>query len=98
MSTQAPKAKSKLTADQRAWLKKLGTVIDSSGDGADDQKAAPAKIAAPVRGTQPAGQKSLTGDRKELTEGIGVPGLGDIPNLAGKVAGPLKCTCMIQNN
>jgi peptidoglycan hydrolase-like protein with peptidoglycan-binding domain len=97
MSTDAPKTKSKLTADQKAWLKKLGTVINSS-DGADDQKAAPSKLAAPARGTQPAGQKSQTGDRKELTESLGVPGLGDIPDLAGKVAGPLKCTCMIQNN
>jgi peptidoglycan hydrolase-like protein with peptidoglycan-binding domain len=97
MSTEAAKGKSKLTADQKAWLKKLGTVISSS-DGADDEKAAPAKLAAPVRGTQPTDQKSLTGDRKELTESLGVPGLGDIPDLAGKVAGPLKCTCMIQNN
>jgi hypothetical protein len=101
MSTQAPKAtatKSNLTAAQRAWLKKLGAVVSSSGDGADDEKAAPTKLAAPVRGAQPAGKKNLTDDQKELTKGIGVPGLGDIPDLAGKVAGPLKCTCMIQNN
>src|ERR1043166_2104453 len=38
MSTQAPKAnvaKSNLTAKQRDWLKKLGAVVNASGDGAD---------------------------------------------------------------
>jgi len=99
MSTQAPKAsKSNLTSQQRAWLKKLGAVVSSSGDGVAEDEQPATNTIAPVRGTQPANQKKLAGDKKELTEGIGVPGLGDIPNLAGKVAGPLKCTCMIQNN
>src|ERR1051326_1165600 len=47
-------AKSKLTPEQRAWLKKLGAVVNSSGDGAVDTE----KAAAPARGAQPAGQRS----------------------------------------
>jgi peptidoglycan hydrolase-like protein with peptidoglycan-binding domain len=98
MSTQAPKAKavkSNLTSEQRAWLKKLGAVVDSAGDAAADE------VAAPTRGTQPAGPgtqrvAALGGKPASTKEALGPGAL--IPVIPVVIdALKIKCTCKVLN-
>lgn len=94
----APAApKSKLTPEQRAWLKKLGAVVNSSTDAVADSE----KAAAPAHGTQPAGQdakKVAAGNPDDLKVGIAPAAILPlvIPVIIAKAK--ISCKCQIVND
>src|SRR3989442_287196 len=98
MSTiPAPKikiAKSNLTTEQRAWLKKLGAVVNSAGNGAADTETA----APPARGTQPGGsggqRVAAIGAPAGSKEGIAPAAV--LPIIIPIIIAKAKITCKCQ--
>jgi hypothetical protein len=108
-STVAEARAAGFSADEKTWLKKLGTLVGSAGDSSGDGKGnGENKRLTLPRGIRPVGLKDATsvkdargvaGDKRELTEGFSPLDIPEIiPKTADALLGPLTATVMINNN
>ncbi len=101
---KAPRA-SGFSPEEKAWLKKLGTLVGAAGGEDSNGNSEPAVL---PRGTQPAGLKDvalpkdradLAGDKRDLTVGFSPLDIPEIiPKTADALLGELTATVMINNN
>jgi len=103
----APKRASGFSPEEKAWLKKLGTLVGvaDAGEGNGGGKGV---TEVQPRGIRPAGFKEtvlpkdargLVGDKRELTEGFSPLDIPEIiPKTADSLLGELTATVMINNN
>src|SRR5262245_9447683 len=86
--------KTRLTPEQRAWLKTLGTLVGSSEEEERDNDAGVARPAGGRRGAAGT-EKPLAGDRLDTVQAFApgdiIPGIKDL-------LGTLSATCNITNN
>jgi peptidoglycan hydrolase-like protein with peptidoglycan-binding domain len=97
-SPGSPPAKSKLTPEQRAWLKKLGAVVNSGGEGAVATETA----APPAGGTPASGQRTPAAAQKTAAIGgpagskEGIAPAAVLPIIIPIIIAKAKITCKCQ--